>query len=88
MVVQLHVPCGDGGLWVTVRAESSCLLSLTADFSVITANVKKKKKRGEADVRMHTDTWICKVTNSRLLTSRDACAVLCNEPVIRPIRGS
>lgn len=81
---------GNGGLWVTVKVGTSCLLSLTADFLAITANIENRSRHTYA--HMDTNTWICKQTgtrtNTRLLTSRDACAVLSNEPVIRPIRGS
>lgn len=78
------------GQWVTVKVETSCLVSLAADFLAITANIENRSRHTYA--HMDTNTWICKrtgtCTNTRLLTSRDACAVLSNEPVIRPIRGS
>lgn len=71
---------GDGGLWVTVKVQTSCLLSLTADFLAISANKK-------ADTHMHTWTQThgyankqkVPFTNTRLLTRSDAYAGFSNE---------
>lgn len=64
VVVQLHVAYGDGGLLVTVKAETSCLLLLTADVPAITANMENRRRHTYA--HMDTNTWISKLINRHI----------------------
>ena len=71
----------DGGLRVRVAVETSCRQSPTAGSVPTVAHVEKH-------TYAHTDLQTDTSTNGGLLTGRDACAALSNEPVIRPARGS